>query len=253
MKAPFAYYNEIDKGAAQWLRELIKEGHIANGEVDERSIEDVVPTELMGYTQCHFFAGIGVWSYALRNAGWDDSRRVWTGSCPCQPFSSAGKGKGVADERHLWPAWLHLIGECRPEGLFGEQVGKAAGRAWLDIVQNDLEAANYAAWAICFNACSVGAPHIRQRLYWMAVALGDGLEGCAIEDLSGARGRTEGREVGCFDSSPIWITGNDGKARPIKSGIEPLVDGFAGRVELLRGYGNGLCSAAAEAFIQACM
>lgn len=84
---PKAYYNEIDPFAAEWLCNLIRSGHIAPGEVDTRSIEDVRPKDLDGFTQCHFFAGIGVWSYALRNAGWSDSRPVWTGSCPCQPFS----------------------------------------------------------------------------------------------------------------------------------------------------------------------
>jgi DNA (cytosine-5)-methyltransferase 1 len=103
------YYNEIDPVAAAWLRNLIAAGHIAPGDVDERSIEDVRPAELMGYTQCHFFAGIGIWSYALRQAGVSDDTPLWTGSCPCQPFSAAGEGAGMDDERHLWPAWFHLI------------------------------------------------------------------------------------------------------------------------------------------------
>lgn len=77
-----AYYNEVDPYAAEWLRNLILCGLIAPGDVDERSIEDVTPADLRGYTQCHFFAGIGVWSYALRMAQWPDSRPVWTGSCP---------------------------------------------------------------------------------------------------------------------------------------------------------------------------
>jgi DNA (cytosine-5)-methyltransferase 1 len=64
-----AYYNEIDGYAAEWLRRLIHKGLIAPGDVDERSIEDVKPNELRGYDQCHFFAGIGVWSHALRRAG----------------------------------------------------------------------------------------------------------------------------------------------------------------------------------------
>lgn len=65
-----AFYNEIDPYAAEWLRRLIDAGHIAPGVVDTRSIEDIHPAELHGFTQCHFFAGIGVWSRALRLAGW---------------------------------------------------------------------------------------------------------------------------------------------------------------------------------------
>ena len=61
-----AYYNEFDPFAAAWLRNLIAQGLIAPGDVDERSIKDVSPDDLRGYTQCHFFAGIGGWSYAAR-------------------------------------------------------------------------------------------------------------------------------------------------------------------------------------------
>ena len=163
-----AYYNEHDPKAAAWLRELIKQGLIAPGDVDERSIEDVLPSELAGYTQCHFFAGIGVWSHALRQAGWPDDRPVWTGSCPCQPFSAAGKRGGVDDERHLWPAFYWLISQCKPDVVFGEQVASKDGLSWLDTVQADMEAAGYAIGAVDLCAASVGAPHIRQRLYFVA-------------------------------------------------------------------------------------
>ena len=163
-----AYYNEIDPFAAAWLRELIKGGWIADGEVDERSIVEVSPDDLRGFTQCHFFAGIGGWSYALRLAGWDDSRPVWTGSCPCQPFSSAGKRKGKEDERHLWPHFFGLIRECRPVACFGEQVASRDALAWLDHVCNDLEGEGYAVGAVDSCAAGYGAPHIRQRIYWMA-------------------------------------------------------------------------------------
>ena len=164
------YYNEIDPYAAQWLRNLIDAGHIAPGIVDQRSITDVKPADLAGYTQCHFFAGIGVWSHALRQSGWPDSRPVWTGSCPCQPFSTAGNQKGTADERHLWPVWFNLIRECRPPVVFGEQVEAAIRHGWLDLVQTDLEGEDYACGAVGIPAAGVGAPHIRQRLYFVADA-----------------------------------------------------------------------------------
>ncbi|EFX3898302.1 DNA cytosine methyltransferase [Salmonella enterica subsp. enterica serovar Ank] len=165
-----AYYNEIDPFTAQWLRNLIAGGHIAPGEVDERSIEDVTPDDLRGFTQCHFFAGIGVWSHSLRLAGWPDDKPVWTGSCPCQPFSAAGKGDGFADERHLWPHFFHLISELRPQHVFGEQVASGNANAWFDLVQADLEGVGYAFGLVPFTSAGVGAPHIRERAYWVAHA-----------------------------------------------------------------------------------
>lgn len=181
-----AYYNEHDAYAAAWLRNLIAEGLIAPGHVDERDIRDVRPSDLDGFDQCHFFAGIGVWSYALRLAGWPDDRPVWTGSCPCQPFSAAGRRGGVSDERHLWPAWFDLIRACRPATIFGEQVASAqvvggakasADPAWLDVVCSDLEGARYACGAADIPAAGVGAPHIRQRLWFVAHAADCGQHG----------------------------------------------------------------------------
>jgi DNA (cytosine-5)-methyltransferase 1 len=162
------YYNEYDKKTAAWLRELIKAGLIPDGVVDERSITDVRSSDLAGYTQCHFFAGIGGWSLALQLAGWPSDRPVWTGSCPCQPFSTAGKGLAQADERHLWPVFFNLIKECRPEHVFGEQVASAIGKGWLDGISADLGEEGYACGSAVLGAHSVGSPHIRQRLYWAA-------------------------------------------------------------------------------------
>lgn len=137
------YYNEFDPFAAAWLRELIKAGHIPQGIVDERSIEDVLPSDLVGFNQCHFFAGIGGWSLALRLAGVPDDYPIWTGSCPCQPFSAAGNRSGANDSRHLWPHFRWLIKQRKPAKVAGEQVASADGRAWFSGVQADLEALGY--------------------------------------------------------------------------------------------------------------
>ena len=163
-----AYYNEHDPKAAAWLRELMRAGHIMDGVVDDRSIADVRPADLVGFDRCHFFAGIGGWDYALQLAGWPHGEPVWTGSCPCQPFSAAGRGRGARDARHLWPEFHRLIAECRPAVVFGEQVASALGRTWLAAVRADLEELGYGVGAADLCAAGVGAPHIRQRIYWVA-------------------------------------------------------------------------------------
>jgi DNA (cytosine-5)-methyltransferase 1 len=166
-------YNEVDSFAASWLEQLITHGHIAPGTVNRRSIADLTPADVAGDGQRHFFAGIGGWSYALRRAGVADDTSVWTGSCPCQPFSDAGKGLGASDPRHLWPAWFSLIRECRPPVIFGEQVASRDGLKWLDLVYADLERCDYAVGSADLCAAGVGAPHQRQRLYFVAYASGE--------------------------------------------------------------------------------
>ena len=170
----WALYSEIDPFAAAWLNKLIGAGHIMPGVVDTRSLEDLTPDECREFTQVHLCAGIGVWSYALRLAGWDDHRACWTARFPCQPFSAAGKGAAFADERHIWPSGHWLIDQCRPPVVFGEQVASKYGLAWLDVVSADLEASGYAFGAADLCAAGVGAPHIRQRSYWVADTINDG-------------------------------------------------------------------------------
>ncbi|EPF0940105.1 DNA cytosine methyltransferase [Klebsiella michiganensis] len=216
---PAAYYNEIDPFAAQWLRNLIAGGHIAPGEVDERSIEDVTPDDLRGFTQCHFFAGIGVWSHSLRLAGWPDDRPVWTGSCPCQPFSAAGKGDGFADERHLWPHFFHLISECRPQHVFGEQVAAGNANVWFDLVQADLEGMGYAFGIVPFTSAGIGAPHIRERVYWVANAGSgryDRRTAAAGQETRAGAGIAIGVGIGGLGNANVarleGLSGNDGAA-----------------------------------------
>jgi DNA (cytosine-5)-methyltransferase 1 len=335
-----AYYNENNPAIAAWLKELIGFGVITQGEVDERSIEDVTPNDLKGFNRCHFFAGIGCWDYALNLAGWPDDRQVWTGSCPCQPFSAAGKGGGFTDERHLWPAWFHLINICRPDTVFGEQVASRDGLAWLNLVSSDLEGALYRCAPFDIPAACVGAPHKRQRLFFVADSASDGhskryagsvgadarseqrrmLEpsgDCPITALgdnaisigrrrqgdgdttrnereiqierlgaSGKLGNAENSEhaantaarrsqlesrrngaVGGFWHDAEWLYCADGKYRPSKPGIFPLVNGASrglgcgsdislsetliDRTTRLEGYGNAIVVPVAQAFIKA--
>jgi DNA (cytosine-5)-methyltransferase 1 len=250
MASKGAYYNEIDEYAAQWLENLIAAGHIADGVVDRRSIKDVTPDDLKGFTQCHFFAGIGVWSYALRLAGWDDDRPVWTGSCPCQPFSSAGEGKGFEDERHLWPDFYRLIKAERPRTIMGEQVASADGLTWLDLVFDDLESSDYAVRAADTCAAGFGAPHIRQRLYWMADSMRVGQSGQGFLGRSGDSETHENREIGgtlnASGSSGLADTngGNSSEEREQCSGEQRLfsedsgVSGLADTDSELSGQGS---------------
>ena len=167
-----AYYNEFDPKAAAWLRQLIKNGNITQGIVDERSIEDVTPGDLVEFDRVHFFAGVGTWDYCLNNSGWGD-KPVWTASLPCQPFSAAGKGLGKADERHLLPHFLELVRQCKPLAIFGEQVERAINYGWLDDLQANMEKEGYAIGHVVLGAHSVNAAHIRQRLYWVADSISD--------------------------------------------------------------------------------
>ena len=255
-----AYYNECDPYAAQWLRNLIAAGLIAPGDVDERSIEDVKPDDLRGYTQCHFFAGIGGWALAARLAGWPDDRELWTGSPPCQPFSVAGKGRAQSDERHLWPHLFRLVSARRPAVLMGEQVAAAVGKNWLDGVLTDLESIGYACGAVVIPACAVNAPHRRDRLWFVAYAAGQRCDGERLllrpeeagRDASQISETARGRASGFWDAAS-WIIGHDGKARRVEPSIRLLAHGVPARVGRLRAYGNAIVPPLAAEVIRAFM
>lgn len=256
-----AYYSENDPALVEWLRKLIAAGEIAPGDVDDRSIEDVCPSDLIGYTQHHFFAGIGIWSYALRQSGWPDDLGVWTGSCPCQPFSQAGKGKGFADERHLWPAWLHLIRVCRPDRLFGEQVADQGGLAWVDLVRSDMESENFAFGPLDICAAGFGAPHIRQRTYFSADTydaerraaftrrhFGDGTPARWEESDRHAKAR---RATNGFWRDSRWRNRGDGKFVGLGPGVAPLAHVDPATMVKLRAYGNAIVAEEAIEFVTA--
>ena len=160
-----AYYNENDLPTAAWLQQLIDNGEIAPGHVDTRSIVDVTVDDIQGYTQHHWFAGIGVWSYALRQAGWSDSRSIWTASLPCQPFSVAGTQKGKADDRHLLPHFIRLFVQYRPDRAVGEQVPGAIKQGWLDDLYDEMEQEDYAVGSVVLTAAHPSKNLLGGRLH----------------------------------------------------------------------------------------
>lgn len=212
-----AYYNDTNEDAAAVLSVLIEDGVIAPGHVDTRSIKDVQPDDLIGYTQCHFFAGGGLWSVAARLAGWPDDAPLWTGSCPCQPFSQAGRRAGTDDPRHLWPDFHRLISARRPPVVVGEQVAGKAGRDWFHGVRSDLANSEYAGRTVDIPACSVDAPHQRNRLYWITVADRPSERWDAAAQARVYRGE-EG--AGSRDGEPERLHGPDGAVALADGGRE---------------------------------
>lgn len=282
------YYNEFDPYCAEWLRNLIVEGVIAHGIVDDRNLWDVHPSDLEGFTQVHLCAGIGIWSRALREEGVPDDFPLWTASFPCQPFSTAGKKLGFADERHLWPAGLHLLRERRPEHVLGEQTSSRRGLAWMELVQADLEGEAYAVGRVDTCAAGFGSTpgrsyHWRHRIYWCAGRRVDIAasqrrpwrrdepeHGLALPaDARHARGvghadgerrlRWENHEdggrglglSGQAGSGVDLVACVDGSWRPVERGAFPLGHADTARVGRLRAYGNALDLEQAKAFVRA--
>ena len=278
-------YNDNESFSAEWMRELTKAGGLSSGDISEDSIKSLKAETLKNYKRVHLFAGIGGWEYALQLAGWPEDWPVWTGSCPCQPFSGAGRGKGIEDERHLWPEMFRLIKGCKPPVIFGEQVASPAGIDWMQSVQADLEGAGYEVGKLDLCAAGLGAPHIRQRIFWVAHRIGAGLERLTWdgnrsdksrriqEDEAGSaaescvNGRLDGTYGQCFPtagnysgrwpnatqgfwSNPDWLFCRDGRWRPVEPGTFTMAHGVSNRVGKLRGYGNAIVPQVAAWFIK---
>jgi len=133
--------------------------------------------------------------------------------------------------------------------------------AWIDAVFDDLESSGYSCAAVAFPSAGIGAPHIRDRAYWVADAGSQGLEERERdirvqreERRSQAGEATELRSNVCgFWANADWLGCRDGKFRPVEPGTSPLVDGAANRVGRLRGYGNAINAQAAKVFIESYM
>lgn len=240
------YYNEIDTFRVKWLKNLCDADHIHRGYIDDRSINEVTPQDIQQYKQCHFFAGIGGWSYALKLAGWPDDAEVWTGSCPCQPFSASGYKHLFGDKRHLWPKWHALIKECRPPVIFGEQVAGPDGIEWFSRVHIDLEKADYTVGATTLRASGVGARHHRERLYFLAHSNGSRLQGSISDGITQGQPRAPPAECGMQSlrsrlpdvPSPVSCRHINGLSRP---------------VDLLKSLGDAVVPQVGALFIKAAM
>lgn len=184
------------------------------------------------------------------------------GGFPCQPFSIAGKRKGKADDRYLWPEMFRLIRELRPTWVVGENVAGIVGLA-LDDILSDLESEGYTVRAFLIPACSVGAPHKRERVFIVAHAFHSGVQRRAeIRDVEGQRaeqnqhperrGELYSRETGTaqsgvggdFDGFSGWM---DGTRWPAAFGEEQhdwepprVASGVKNRVPRLKALGNAV-------------
>lgn len=241
------YYNDNDPHICEWVRRLIKRGLVPDGEVDGRSIIDIQPEDVRGFRQCHFFCGILGWVEALRIAGWRDDRRIiWTGSPPCQPFSIGGEKKGTEDHRDLWPDFYRIVGNEKPDLLFGEQVADAIAYGWFDRLADDMEAIGYAVGAAVLPACVVGASHRRNRIFWMA-------------DANSERwsGHQQGHGALGGETTPFSVDGNPlaGARRALAGDYGDLLpcDGLCVVMErrAVHGYGNSIVPQVAAEFIRA--
>ncbi len=259
------FFNDNDPYAAAWLRNLFPYSVVCAAD-----IQQVTAAQVAGPRRVHLFAGLGGWQQALQLAGWPTSVKVWTCSCPCQPFSGAGSKKGESDARHLWPEARRLIKECRPPICFGEQVSGKLGVPWLARVRSDLEQLGYAVGGVDLPAASVGAPHSRQRLFWVADtnrhechdAIADAagktpLRSDDEECSNGGRTAEPSRKglrppwdhyewLGCFDGKKRRIPG-------LEQGVFPLAPRLPGTVEQIRAYGNAIVPQVAAEFVRAFM
>ena len=239
------FYNEIDRFCADWLQNLIDLQELSEGVVYNKDIVFCNYTDLDKFVHCHFFAGIGGWPLALKLMGWPNDLEVWTGSCPCQPFSmSSQHRRKTADEtRHLWPDFLQLIEKHRPPTIFGEQVAGRDGIHWFKNLRSDLESIGYSVVAANLPSACVGAYHIRQRLFWAAYAYSERLEGF-IKKRKGIRVSTGTSPTKCnYESLRIWFQD--------KPDVESICEsyGVPNQVGIIRAFGNAIVPQTAALFI----
>lgn len=241
-------YTDNNPYVCKWTQNLIQKEGLPNGLIIPKDIHTLQAESIKDLKQCHFFNGIGGWPLALKLAKWPTQIKTWTGSCPCQPFSVASiNRRGFDDERHVWPRWRQLIAECHPTTIFGEQVGGPDGREWLSRVRADLELLGYAVGAADLCAASAGAPHPRQRLWWVADSRSKNVE----------RSINKGKSL-CSKprkASTIYRHNSMDSGLQIRTDTIPCEpsNGFSRPVGEMRAYGNAIVPQVAVLFVRAFM
>lgn len=199
----------------------------------------------------------------IRTANWALFRArvdLVTGGFPCQPFSVAGKRRGAADDRHLWPAMLRVIGCVRPAWVLAENVPGIIGMV-LDEVCADLESIGFWVQPIVVPACAVDAPHRRERVWIVANSNGSGLE---EREEKPARKEFLAIERRCETVPDSRCRGgewerNSERGEQESVGWEPepgvgrMADGVPNRVDRLRGLGNSIVPQVAAEIIKTMM
>jgi DNA (cytosine-5)-methyltransferase 1 len=180
---------------------------------------------------------------------------VICGGFPCQPCSVVGKMRGDCDERWLWPEFYRIVREVRLEWVLIENVpgllSANSGRLFAGILR-DLSVCGYdAEWNIV-SAASVGAPHLRKRVFVVAhtsragLAIGQGPEReRSFSTIAGSgRGATERGVRRVFDGVPEGIHG------PWEPGwydeVPTIVKGQENRVNRIKALGNAICPQVAQ-------
>jgi DNA (cytosine-5)-methyltransferase 1 len=205
--------------------------------------------------------------YDITTVGWDEIPPVdlVCGGFPCQPFSVAGKQRGKADDRYLWPEVVRCLATLRPTWFLGENVPGIINLA-LDQVCVDLEGLGYEVWPVIIPACAVDAPHIRKRVWIVAHA--------DTERRNGRSGQQRERGWGKFENSgEVLADANTGRlpesesqpseTRPSGARIRPctsresrwlpepaicrVANGIPNRAHRLRGLGNAVVPQIVEA------
>jgi DNA (cytosine-5)-methyltransferase 1 len=174
-----------------------------------------------------------------------------TGGFPCQPFSVAGKRRGAADERALWPEMLRVIDGAKPAWLIGENVAGIVTME-LDNILSDLEGIGYAAWPLVIPACAVDARHRRDRV-WIVAHAERSQQFCktatGLDMERNALDRRRGSET------PNRPSADSGATEPCCWLPEPSVGrvahGIPHRAHRLRGLGNAIVPQVAYEIIRA--